>query len=168
MARSATAQILINLYALVQNPLDLSTPSDAFQKLWNFVFANGAGNNQANQTWHDTRNLAASGTEDLDMATGGLLNGLGEQIVFSKIKAICVKADPTNVNDVLLKQSAATGVPIGSAAGAGLRAPPGGAVILIAPLAGFTVTPATGDLVTVANGGAGTGINYDIFVLGVH
>jgi hypothetical protein len=44
---------------------------------------------------------------------------------------------------------------------------PGGTLALLAPGAtAYPVTPATGDLLQVANSGAGTSVTYDIIVIG--
>mgnify|MGYP000488088098 CR=1 FL=1 len=44
--------------------------------------------------------------------------------------------------------------------------PPGGNLILTAPASGWTVTAGTGDLLRVANSGAGTSVTFDIIIIG--
>ena len=49
--------------------------------------------------------------------------------------------------------------------GAAVR--PGGEALFVAPGTGWTVTPATGDLLRILNGGAGTPVTYDIMIIGI-
>ncbi|MCL4822566.1 MAG: hypothetical protein KJ067_25870, partial [Vicinamibacteria bacterium] len=114
----------------------------------------------------DRRTLAASANEDLDLA-GSLVDAFGAVVSFAKVRALRIKAAPENTNNVVVKPGAANGFlgPFGAAAHT-LTLPPGGEVLLVAPVAGWTVTPATGDLLNVANSGAGTSVTYEIEVLG--
>lgn len=128
-------------------------------------FTNGTGSGQVDRDWDDKRTLAASATEDLDLA-GVLVNALGATMTFAKIKAIVIKASALNTNTVVV--GAGTNPFLGPLGGTTptIAIPPGGTVVLTAPVAGWTVTPATGDILKVANGGAGTSVEYSIVLLG--
>ena len=132
----------------------------------NIVLDNGVAANQADTVYSETRTLAASAFNDLDLA-GTLVNPLGAAAVFVKVKAIAIKARATNTNNVVLGAAAANGFigPFGAATHT-IAIPPGGEVVLVAPAAGWTVTPSTGDLLRTTNSGAGTSVVYDIVVIG--
>jgi hypothetical protein len=56
------------------------------------------------------------------------------------------------------------------AAGDGVSIGPGGCFLIADPsLAGLgTVTPGTGDLITVTNAAGGTGVDYEIMIVGTN
>ncbi|MFD5266751.1 hypothetical protein [Streptomyces sp. NPDC058335] len=157
----------VRLNATQTKPDDLSIPQDTIEYLKALTFADGAGAGAANLIFHDQRVLAASGTENLDLA-GVLSDKFGQALTFARVKAVIVVAAAANTNNVQVAQPAANGVPgIFLAAGDGISVQPGGAFVWVAPsAAGAVVTPATGDLLTVTNSAAGTSVTYDVLILG--
>lgn len=130
--------------------------------------ANGTGANQANSLWIDTRTLAASANEELDLA-GVLTDAFGGVLTLTKVKALLIEADDANVNDVLVGGAAsnAWAAMFGDATDV-LKVKPGGFFMLVAPDAnGLAVTAGTGDKLKLANSGGGTGVTYTIVLLGV-
>lgn len=161
-----SGRALLQLAAELTNPLDLSTPTSNLTKSLQFTLSEGTGANQANRVWHDQRTLAASGTENLDLA-GSLTDPFGVTITLAKLKAILVQAAAGNTNNVHVAQHATTGVPLFLAAGDGIRVKPGGLFFWIAPDAGgIAVTDTSADMFTVSNSGAGSSVTYDIVVIG--
>lgn len=166
MAPTLTASINISVNGKQLNPLDLGVETVPFSKALAVALASGVGANQADKVFTDERTLAASATEDLDLAAS-LVDAFGATITFVKLKAVIIIAAPGNTNDVVVTRPASNGVPLFLAAGDGLNVKPGGAFVWIAPgLVGATVTPATGDLITITNGGAGTPVTYDVILIG--
>lgn len=131
------------------------------------AFDNGTGANQADKIWSDTRTLGISATEDLDLA-GALTDAFGAALTFARIKALLVYASPGNINNVVIGGATNAWATLLSPAATGLLTiPPGGGFCAWTPTAtGFAVTPATGDLLHVANGGAGSAVTYDVVILG--
>lgn len=129
--------------------------------------ANGVGDYQANKIFADTRQLAASGNEDLDVS-GSLVGPVGLSGVFTAIKAIYIKADPLNANNVVIKPGASNGFlgPFGAAANT-ITLKPGDVFMATCLKAGWAVVAATGDLLNIANSAAGTPVNYDIVLVGI-
>lgn len=168
MAKTLNSKLTIAAITGYVDTLDLSSRENRqdFSKVLSLL--TGVGASQADRIFHDTRTLAASGTEDLDVAAGGgLLDGLGDALALAKIKALIVYARAENTNTVDVSRPAANGVPIFAAASDKLSVRPGGAFVLIAPdLAGIPVTAATADLITFTNGGAGTPVTYDVIIIG--
>lgn len=162
-----TASIVAKLEAEHTNALDLGTATLPITRTARAIFADGVGANQANVLWSDTRTLAASATEDLDLAGAALLNAFGVAAVFARLKAIYVKAASANTNDVIVGAGTSGIVgPFASATDA-LVVKPGGFILLCAPdAAGWPVTATTADILKVANSAAGTGVTYDIVLVG--
>jgi hypothetical protein len=161
-----SAKLVVSLAATLTGPLDLSTPTDDLQWVKRFALTNGAGAAQGNMMWHDQRSLAASGTEDLDLA-GALANAFGATQTFARIKGVIVYAAGNNTNNVNVTRPASNGVPLYLAAGDGLGVRPGGLFIWFDPGAtGVAVTAGTGDLLTITNSGGTTGVTYDVIIIG--
>lgn len=126
----------------------------------------GTAASKADLIFSDTRTIAASSNEDLDLA--GVLTGpLGTTLTFVKVKAIFVKAASGNTNSVVVKPASSNGFtgPFGASTHT-LTIPPGGALLLAAPVSGWAVTAGTGDKINIANSSSGTSVDYDIVVVG--
>lgn len=161
-----TTKIDAKLVATLTDALDLSTVSDPLTIEKALRWASGTGANQADMLWHDRRTLAASATENLDLA-GVLVNGLGDTVTFARIKAVFVLAAAANTNNVNVIREGTNGVPLFLALGDGIPVRPGGLFLWAAGDAtAVVVTASTGDLLTVTNSGAGSAVTYDIAVVG--
>ena len=164
---SLAAVITHSIRATFSGSPDVGAASHRIDDAVAKAFTNGTGANQATALFADTRTLAASGTEDLDLA-GGLTSALGAALTFTAIKAIRVRAAAGNTNEVVITRPASNGFagPF-LAAGDGVSVPPGGAVLFErSDAAGWPVVAGTADLLTVTNSGAGTGVTYTIELIG--
>jgi hypothetical protein len=104
---------------------------------------------------------------ELDLA-GILLDALGGVITLARVKAIIVIASPANVNNVIMGGAAATVFlgPLGSATDL-VNIRPGGMAMFVAPDAvGWVVGAGTTDKLKFLNGGAGTGVTFDLIIIG--
>jgi hypothetical protein len=160
------ANIALNIKAKQTGSADLGTPQILvdIEKLLDFTPGTAAVG-QANVMFSDTRTLAASATEDLDLA-GLLTDALGATVAAAEIVAIYVGAAAGNTNNVNVSRPATNGFagPF-LAASDGLAIAPGD-FMLVTNRNGWTVTAATGDLITITNSGAGTGVDYDVLLIG--
>lgn len=165
-AASLTARIQIMVTGSYTNAMDLQSAS-ASPSLNNVLsLASGTGANQANLMWSDTRTLAASANEDLDFAAGGLTDAFGTVFSPVALKVLIVCAATTNTNNVVLFGDA-NSVPVLNTAATTLALKPGGCYVYTDPsAAGTAVTGGTGDIVQVANSGAGTSVTYSIIAMG--
>lgn len=162
-----TASVKALITASIAGPIDVGDVRHALTYGPGVTFADGVGANQANKVFADSRNLVASASESLDLS-GGLTDALGLALVLTKVKAIMIHAASANVNDVVVGGAAANGfiTPFGDATDK-VNVKPGGTLLLIAPDAtGYAVVAGTGDLLKVANSGAGTAVDYDIVIIG--
>jgi hypothetical protein len=121
--------------------------------------------NKANILFSDTRTLAASSNENIDFS-GALTDAFGASIVAAEVVALLVTADAANVNNVQVTRPASNGF-IGPflAAGDGVAIKPGEWMSFVSQ-SGWAVTAATGDLLNIANSGAGTSVTYSIIIVG--
>lgn len=112
--------------------------------------------------WWDTRTLALSSAEDLDV-TSGLTDVYGVPINLSSLYALAVVASNDNVASLKLGNSANNvGVLDGSSS---VLIPPGSGVFLSAPIAGWAVTP-TDSIIRVENLSASAAATYSIMFVG--
>lgn len=129
---------------------------------------NGTGAGAADVLWSDTGTLAASANTDIDLA-GALTNAIGGTSVFARVKAIVIAAAAGNTNNVVVGAAAtnAWATMLNSTGTVQLR--PGGFMLAscsAADATGWAVTAGTGDLLRLANSGAGTSVTYDIAIVG--
>ncbi len=128
----------------------------------------GTASGQANISYDAQRTLAASATENLDLAGDATFKDAFETaITFVKVKLIYVKAAAANTNNVEVGGAAANAFlgPFKDATDI-LVLPPGGVWMVVHPTTGWTVTAATGDILKVANSAGGTSVTYDIAIAG--
>lgn len=132
-----------------------------------FSLDNGTGAGQADKMWDDTRTIAASGTDDLDLA-GVLTDAFGDVTTFVKVKGIFVAAASGNTNTVVVGAAAATQFvgPFGAATHTAHVRPGGFLAFACSDATGWAVGAGATDLLRVANGGAGTTVTYDIVIIG--
>ena len=146
----------------------MSTPLDSLAYALTLTLTDGTGSGNANQRWLSYgRTLAASASENLDL-NGSLTNAFGTTTAFTQVKALAIFAYAANTNDIVVGNAASNGFIswLGSATDK-ITIRPGGFMLLTAPQTGYTVTAATADQLKVLNNGAGTGVTYDIAVIGV-
>lgn len=117
----------------------------------------------ADVLYKDTRTLAASASENLDLS-GSLLDAFGAVIAPAEIVLIYVKAAAGNTNNVVIGNvTHAFPGPLGAN---GTYTVTPGDYYLATSRAGWPVVNSTGDLLKIANSGSGTAVTYDIVVIG--
>lgn len=144
-----------------------STASGPIDADWTTLLSSGTGANQASNIYTARRTLASGATENLDLY-GSLTNAFGVTLNFTKIKAIMVKADSANTNDVQVQRASSNGVPLFMAASDGVQLRPGAWFVYVQPdSSGIAVTSGTGDILTFTNSTTGSSVIYDILIIGV-
>jgi hypothetical protein len=165
MAAQAGIKLLIT--AKLDAAVDIGVVEHEINYQPGYNFSDGTGLNEIKQIFSDSRTLAASTNEDLDLA-GGLVNALGQTLTFTKIRGIIVRAAAANTNNVVVGNATSNGFAtwVGAAAHT-LIVRPGGMLALFAPDAtGYAVTASTGDLLRIANSGSGSSVTYDLILIG--
>ena len=162
-----TATIKAGIKASHTRALDLGTPAYQLSKTIEIALTSGTGAGQADLMFTDTRTVAASGTDALDLA-GSLTDAYGNTLTFVELRAVLVTAASGNTNSVRINRPSSNGVPLFLAAGDGIDVPPGGTFLWSCPADGkVTVTASTGDLLNIDNSSSGTSVTYDVVILGV-
>lgn len=147
--------------------LDLATANTPLNMTSSLALTNGIGASQSDKIFHDTRTLAPSANEDLDLA-GVLLDAYGAALAFARVKGLIVRATAANTNNVIVGNATSNGFVswVGGAVHT-VTVRPGGLLALFAPDAvAYIVTAATADLLRVANSAGGTPVTYDIVIVG--
>ncbi|SDM77326.1 hypothetical protein [Streptomyces wuyuanensis] len=162
-----TSSLSVAASAELTSAADLATGAVPLTVRHAVSLASGTGVGKADKVFHDRRTLAASATEDLDLA-GVLLDSFGAAITFARVKGLVVTAAAGNVNNVVIGAAAANPWTALLGATGTLIVRPGGFVCVGAGAAdvGYAVTAGSGDVLRVANSGAGSSVTYDIVIIG--
>jgi hypothetical protein len=163
---SVSANIDITIRGTLIGSNDLGSPQMPFELSDRTTFSPGNLAGQANIVFADTRTIAASANDDLDL-NGTLSAVFGGTIGFTLVRAIMIRAAAGNTNNVVMSPGATNGFlgPFGAAAHT-VAIRPGDEFLVTNRNAGWTVTPTTGDILRIANSGAGTTVTYDIIIIG--
>lgn len=161
------SRLKVEVAATLINALDLASGSVPLAYKRELALASGTGVGQADRVFHDTRTLAASANEDLDLA-GSLVDAFGATLTFARIKALVVAAATTNTNNVIVGGAPANAWvgPFGAATHTATVRPGGVLALFARDLGAYPVTAGTGDLLRVANSGAGSTVSYDVILIG--
>ncbi|MGW5352207.1 hypothetical protein ACWERV_17060 [Streptomyces sp. NPDC004031] len=165
---SLTSSLSASVGFTQSSALDLGTASLPVSVRAAVQLASGTGAGQADRVFSDRRTLAASGTENLDLA-GTLVDAFGATITFVKVKGLYIRADAANTNNVVLGAEGTNpwATLLNSTGTVTLR--PGAFFLAAAGAAdatGYAVTASTGDLLKVVNSAGGTAVSYDVVVIG--
>jgi hypothetical protein len=168
MAQTLDSQLFsLVIQGTINNALDLQLATAPINLARSQAMATGTAANQADRIFADTRTIAPSGTDDLDLA-GVLTDAIGTVLSLARVKLLYVAASAANTNNVIVGAAGANQfINWVGAATHTVNVRPGGALFLIAPdVTAYAVTAATGDILRVANSGAGTSVTYDIVIVG--
>ncbi|MEU9921876.1 hypothetical protein AB0H51_11365 [Streptomyces griseoluteus] len=132
------------------------------------TLASGTGAGKADRVFQARRTIAASGTDDLDLA-GVLTDALGATITFARIKGLVIAAAVGNTNNVVVGNATSNAWASLLNATGTLTLRPGAVLAAIAgagDTATYAVTGNTGDMLRIANSGGGSTVTYDICIVG--
>lgn len=165
LSSSYTMQVVADLTKV----LDLSTGRVPLSKVYSSVMASGTAAGQADIVFQDTRTLAPSANEDLDLNGTTLQDPFGVNLALLRVKGILISAAAANVNNVIVGAAAATQWATLLNATGTVTLRPGATFAAWAGVAdgtGYAVVAGASDFLRVANSGAGTSVNYDIIIVG--
>lgn len=149
-------------YALSAAP-DLGSAVAKFTGIADVDLASGVADNQADKVYSDRIQIAASGDTTLDLSA--LIDPMGVDLAFAKVKAILVKAAAGNTNNVVIGAAGSNPFlgPLGGTTPT-ISVPPGGVAMLTAPKGGWTVSTAVN--LKLANSSSGSVVNFDLIIVG--
>jgi hypothetical protein len=130
-------------------------------------YQDGTGAGFANKMHVSTRTLAASASENIDLAGGTITDPQGAVVTFTKIKAIHIRPAASNSGAVVVGGAASNAFvgPFGASTHT-VAVPPGGILLLVDPNTGWTVTAGTADLLKITNASSTGSATYDIELFG--
>ncbi|MDT0306125.1 hypothetical protein RM780_04000 [Streptomyces sp. DSM 44917] len=164
-----TSALSVSASATLSSALDLTTAEAPLALRRAVALTSGTGAGQADLVFSDRRTLAASASEDLDLA-GVLTDALGATVSFARIKGLIISAAAANTNNVIVGGASSNGFVswVGGATHT-VTVRPGATLALIAGQAdatGYAVTAGTGDLLHIANSAGSTSVTYDVVLIG--
>lgn len=162
-----SAKISTQISILHTGTGDLATPIATVAKNLAYAFGFGTSSGQATQEFTDTRTLAASTGEDLDLSGATLKDALGNNLAFTKVVAIVVQANAGNGGNITVGPPASNGFvgPFGAASQT-VVIDAGDMFMATNINGGWTVTNSTGDLLHIANTDSVNSGMYDIYIIG--
>lgn len=161
-----TAEISVGINATLTGTNDLGAPKQRVDIAKLLQISPGTDAiNKADILFSDTRTLAASANEDLDLR-GVLTDAFGATVNAAEVVALYIAAAPGNTNNVNVSRPASNGFagPF-LAASDGVSIKPGEFALFVSQT-GWAVSAGNGDLLNIANSAGSTGVDYDILVIG--
>lgn len=168
MAQTLDSQLFsLGIAATVNNPKAKQSVQAVLAIAQSYQLTTGTGAQQADRLFADTRTIAASGTDPLDL-NGTLVDAVGTTLSLLRVKLLYIAASAANTNNVIVGGAGSnTFINWVGAATHTITVRPGGTFFLFAPDAtAYAVTAGTGDIWQIANSGAGTSVTYDVVVIG--
>lgn len=163
-----TSSLGISVTSELTQAAGLGTGSVKSNLTGSVSLASGTGAGKADKVYQGRRTLAASASEDLDLV-GVLLDAFGAATTFVRVKGLFVKAAAANTNNVVIGAATSNQWATLLNTTGTLTLRPGSSLAVAAGAAdatGYAVTASTGDLLKVANSGAGSTVSYDICIIG--
>jgi len=164
MAYGVTADVKASIRGRVTKANDIASVGADFAEEALVQIEPGTGTGYADVLWSDERSIAASSTENLDLA-GVLADVFGATVAAAKVKAIQIQADADNANNVVVFGAASNAFngPL-SGTTPKITLEPGQHFQATSEV-GWTVTAGSADIILVANSGSGTPVVYRIALL---
>lgn len=162
---SLTASLRVRLKADEIGSPDLGQAAFSLDQMFETLFANGAGANQANLVYQDAFSIAASGNTTYDLS-GSLTSPLSS-VVFARTKLLLITADATNTNDVVVFNGTNPFVGPFDDGTLTCTLKPGGGILIWNPSAtGWAVSNGSNDVIKLANSSSGSAVTGKIIALG--
>lgn len=163
------ASLALTFAAELTKAFDLAAGAVPYAIARTYSWSDGAGAGQANRIYQDRNTLAASGTIDVDLS-GTLTDVYGDPVVFARVKALIVTAADANTNNVVVG-GVANGIStiLQPAASGTITVRPGATWLISAgggDATGYVITAGTADLLHIINSAGGTGVDYELVVVG--
>lgn len=169
MAQTLDSQLIsIAIQNTINNPQTLQSPVSAQLSIaQSFGWTTGVALGQADRVYATQLTIAASGSQNIDL-NGALFDAVGSAFNLLRVKALYVAASATNTNNVVVGGAGAnTFINWVGAAAHTVIVRPGGALVLVAPDAtAYGVTAGTGDILQIANSGAGSSVTANVVIVG--
>jgi len=162
---SVTAELRVKFSAVKVGSNDMGNPEHrpVLEKL--LQFASGTGADQADIVFTDTRTIAISTNDDIDLS-GALADAFGAVVAAAEVVGLIIINKSTTQTLTIGVAGTNPWVTIWAASGDGLKIPPRGVFVLFAPDASGlgAVVAGASDVLRIANG-AGATCDYDIALL---
>lgn len=168
-ALNAKVKAGIELQYTGTNPLAAQQFNEGASAVPDIILAQGTASGQADTVYSTRLTIAASSSTTIDLAGSGatLTDPFGTAISFLHVKAVYIRAAAANTNDVVVGNAASNPF-VGPMAGTTptTAVKPGGVLMWVHPTTGFAVVDGSNDQLKIANSSSGTGVTFDITIVG--
>lgn len=159
----ASGSVSVRVDLVDTNPLDLTTATARHLLDYVSSLTDGAGDNQIQYMWSDTRSVTAGAPDDLDLR-GGLTNAFGATLNFTNVVGFAIRNKGTTGQTLTVGAGSNPFITWLAATGDGVKVGAGGVFVLHSPIDPFGTTAGTADILRIANA-SGTA-SYDIVIWG--
>lgn len=166
MTDGVAAHITVRLMATQTETAPISPAVQTINLASALALAAGSGVGNATQMLTLDFDIAASGNTTLDLNGSGNVDAFGDDAAMGNVSVLCVIADSTNVNDVVIGNADANSFagPLGNATQT-VKVEPGGAFVSMGPK-GRATNSANAHVLKITNGGAGSHVTGKIVAIG--
>ena len=165
MATAQIANILLRALVLHASTGDYESGGKSEFPTLDERWPSGTGASQADAAAYDTRALAGSANEDINLRSIAWTPD-GSTAVFAEVRALIIKAAATNGGELEIKPTGATGwTGLLKNTTDIIKLEPGATLALIAPPDGSYTTTAGSNSINISNTD-GSAASYDIMVVG--
>lgn len=165
MTAGVTATIAVSAIGQYTASADITAVLQQINERFSLDIQPGTGTGKGDQMFADTRTLAASTSESLDLNTSSIKDAFGNALNFTKIRAIIIMADKAN-GALINMGDAASNAFVGPIGATGIVGVAAGDFHCFTSKVGWTVTASTGDLLKIANTDSINPANYSIILIG--
>ncbi len=159
-----STRVVVDLSGTLSGTTGIATPVAKLTAPRTMDFVNGVAAGQADSIYVSTASITTAATLTLDVK-GALLDPLGAAFTPAKLKLVYIYSQPANTTTLTLFGDV-NHVPILNTVATTSTLLPGGMFLLVQPpLAGITVTAATGDIIKIVNAAGATAV-VDIVLVG--
>lgn len=163
MATTVTGKITGSLSSIFSKSLDVGSVDATPTLSISDAFTNGTGANKIEAAIIKADSIAASDTEDIDLA-GVIADPAGDTVTMTKVKGFLIKNTSTSGDGISI---GGTFISWLGAAGDLVKLPAGASLMVSNPSAdGYAVTAGSADIITLTNLDALNAQTYEIEVIG--
>ena len=164
MSTALSTTITVQVQATLTKAMDMGTAQDPLSLTRTVSLADGTGADQADRSFHDQRTLAASASEELDVA-GVLTDAFGTTVSLARVKALLVRNLSAD-DSLLIGGAAANALGLFADASDVLKLRPGGIFLVSASDVDGVAVGADDKLKMAHSGDTTTSLDYEIVLIG--
>lgn len=149
-ASSLSSAVSVRARAVVVSHAGGSVITDTWSRNLDLSLINGVATAQANLLWHDQRALSPGASETLDL-NGTATDTFGQVVRFASVRVLLIENESASQSLLVGGNSSAPWAPFAPVSTGTVLVAPRGLLLITAPVAGWSVSSNTADLINMAN-----------------